>query len=62
MIYNQAAKYLEISTCPASQKNIDIHGKNVFFTRTIKTFTCPQPEVLINTSRQVLFSSPDDII
>ena len=37
----QVSKYIEIGTCPVSQKLLTKYGEKIIFTRNIKIFTCP---------------------
>ena len=55
----QDSKYLKISTCPASQKQLAYMGKKIFSLEVSKFSLALQPEALVNTSGRVLFSSPE---
>ena len=55
----QASKYLEIGTCPASQKLLAHMGKMKYSLEISKFSLALQPEALVNTSGRVLFSSPE---
>ena len=54
----QASKYLKIGTCPASQKILVYMGEIEFSIEISKFSLALQPEELVNTSGQLLFSSP----
>ena len=56
---SQVSKYIEIGTCPASQKIMAYMGKKINFIRNIKFSLALQPEALVNTSGRELFSSPE---
>ena len=54
----QALKYLKIGTCPAPQKLLAYIEKIQFSIEMSKVSLALHPEELVNTSGQVLFSSP----
>ena len=52
----------ENTNCPASQKILAFMGKKQFSLEISKFSLALQPEALVNTSRRVLFSSPEMLI